>query len=89
LRLKHVHDVDATTALGIKQLKDYLQKGNRQLIVCNIPEPVMKLLRNARLVEYLGEDNLIPHDESAPQASLKRAVERAHSFYSDLRESNL
>lgn len=80
LRLKHVHDVDATTALGLKQLKDYLQRGKRELVVCNIPEHVMKLLRNANLREYLGEENLIPHYDNEPHASLRRAMEQARNY---------
>ena len=80
LRLKHVHDVDATTAFGLKLLKDYLGKKEKKLIVCNIPAHVMRLLRNANLVEYLGEENLIPHYDQDPHASLKLAVERSRKF---------
>lgn len=77
LRLKHVHDLDATTALALQQLKMYLDKSHRHLIVCSIPPHVVELLEKSHLSQVLGPKNMIPCDHSAPQVVLKKAVERA------------
>jgi SulP family sulfate permease len=77
LRLKHVHDLDATTALALRQLKDYLQRKGRSLVVCSVPHHVLELLNNAHLINYLGEENVISFDEKRPHDSMEKAMERA------------
>jgi SulP family sulfate permease len=77
LRLKHVHDLDATTALTLRQLKDYLRQSGRHLIVCSVPPHVLELLENVHLVEYLGRDNVVLFDNTDPHAWLERALSRA------------
>jgi SulP family sulfate permease len=80
LRLKHVHDLDASTALALKQLKDYLNKSGRFLVVYGIPHHVWELLVNTRLVDHLGEENLILFEEKAPHTALSKAIARAHAL---------
>jgi sulfate permease, SulP family len=77
LRLKHVHDLDATTALALRQLKDYLSRGGRHLIICSIPPHVLELLENVQLIDHLGRDNVILFDRQAPHTWLERALRRA------------
>ncbi len=77
LRLKHVHDLDATTALALRQLKDYLTQSGRHLIVCSIPPHVLELLENVRLVDHLGRDNVIIFDNASPTSWLERSLCRA------------
>jgi SulP family sulfate permease len=80
LRLKHVHDLDATTALALKQLKNYLDQSHRHLVVCSIPEHVVELLENAHLTKVLGPNNIIPLDHGAPHTVLGKAVSRARKL---------
>ncbi len=77
LRLKHVRDLDASAALALKQLHDYLRKYNRHLIVASFPHPVYEVLESSGLTKILGKDNLIPIDEEAPYLSVERALARA------------
>lgn len=84
LRLKHVHDLDASTALALKQLKEYLNKSGQFLILYGIPHHVWELLQNTRLVEHLGGENLIPFEEKAPQTALPRAIARARQLLADI-----
>jgi SulP family sulfate permease len=80
LRLKHVHDLDATTALALRQLKDYLAQRGRHLIVYSIPAHVYELLENVRLIEHLGKDNVILFDPEDPHSSLTRSFARAQEL---------
>jgi SulP family sulfate permease len=82
LRLKHVHDLDATTALGLRQLKDYLSQSGRHLIVCSIPPHVLELLENVHLVDHLGRDNVVLFDSQAPHTWLEKALHRARYLLS-------
>jgi sulfate permease, SulP family len=77
LRLKHVHDFDATAALGLKQLKDYLTKSGRYLVISSVPPHVLEVLRNTRLLDYLLEENIIPLDEKSPHSAHGKAIQRA------------
>jgi sulfate permease, SulP family len=80
LRLKHVHDLDATAALALRQLKDYLGQSGRHLIVYSIPAHVYELLENVHLIEHLGKENVILFDPEDPHASLTRSFARAQSL---------
>lgn len=77
LRLKHVRDLDASAALALKQLHDYLRKYNRHLIVASFPKHVYEVLESSGLTKMLGKNNLIPFDEAAPYLSVERALARA------------
>ncbi len=77
LRLKHVRDLDATAALALKQLKQFLDEKGRKLIVSSVPYYVVRLLENAKLVELLGRENIIVFDENSPKSTTQRAIERA------------
>jgi len=80
LRLKHVHDLDATAALALKQLKDYLQRHGRFLIVCSVPSHVHDLLEKSSLTTYLGEENIIACDRTSPHGDLVTAFARAREL---------
>jgi len=80
LRLKHVHDLDATAALALKQLKDYLQRHRQQLIVCSVPKHVYELLEKSSLTTYLGRENIITHDNRSPHGDLTTAFTRAREI---------
>ena len=80
LRLKHVHDLDATAALALRQLKDYLRQNGCHLVVYSIPSHVYELLENAHLIDHLGKENVILFDPEDPHASLTRSLARAQSL---------
>lgn len=82
VRLKHVHDVDATTAVALKQLKSYLLQKQRHLIICSVPKQILHLLEKTDLVDHLGLDNIIPLDEHHPKTSFRLAWKRALSLVS-------
>lgn len=80
LRLKHVRDLDATAALALKQLYDYLRKSGRYLLVASIPPSVWNVLENARLVNYIGRENLFLLDAQNPYQAIEQALDRARKL---------
>lgn len=77
VRLKHVRDLDATAATALKQLHDFLRKNGRHLVVASIPPQVWQVLENAKLIEYLGKENLYLFDETKPYHAIEQALLRA------------
>ncbi|MDB6081648.1 MAG: hypothetical protein JWO53_920 [Chlamydiia bacterium] len=77
VRLKHVRDFDATAATALKQLYDYLRKSGRYLVVASVPLSVWEVLEKAKLVQYIGRDNLYLFDDQNPQVSIDQALNRA------------
>lgn len=80
LRLKHVRDLDATAALALKQLKEYLDRKNRKLIISSVPPYVVRFLESSGLVNLIGRENIMVFDENDPHSSLERALIRAREF---------
>jgi sulfate permease, SulP family len=80
IRLKHVRDFDATAAMALKQLVDYLRKSGRHLIVTSIPPAVWEVIEKAKLIPYIGKDNLFTYDPTNPQLSVLAAIRRAKFF---------
>jgi SulP family sulfate permease len=80
LRLKHVRDMDATAALALRQLCDYLRKKNRHLVIASIPQSIYSVLENANLVSYIGKENLFLFDEQHPYQSIEKALVRSRQL---------
>jgi len=80
VRLKHVRDFDATAAMALKQLYDFLKKSGRHLIVASIPPQVWEVIEKAGLVSYIGKDNLFLLDPKNPNESLIVALKRAKAI---------
>ncbi len=98
LRLKHVRDLDASAALALKQLHDYLRKYDRYLIVASFPVHVYEVLESSGLIRIIGKDNLIPIDEESPYVSVEKALaraqvimkaEKAHTSTGDILEDDI
>ncbi len=74
LRLKHVRDLDATAALALKQLKEYLERKGRKLIISSVPHHIVDFLESSKLFDLLGRENIIMFDENVPHSCLERAI---------------
>lgn len=82
LRLKHVHDFDASAATALKQLYDFLQKHHRHLVIATIPTSVWEVLENARLIDYFGKENLFPIEHQTASTNTYAAILRAKALAS-------
>ena len=80
LRLKHVHDLDVTAALALKQLKDYLHRHDQHFIVCSVPQSIFAFLERSRITSYLGKENIIVADDHSPHSDLSKAFARARDI---------
>ncbi len=77
LRLKNARNLDASAAVAIEELHDFLKKSKRQLIVSGAGREVTRVLRNAGFIEKLGEENYFREVPSNPTLSTRDALKRA------------
>jgi SulP family sulfate permease len=76
LRMKNARHLDATAAMAIENLYEYLRETGRVLLISGISDDVGRVLRNNGLLKKFGEKNVFPA-EANPTISTKRALERA------------
>lgn len=86
LRMKNARHLDATSVFALKGLLDYLRETRRHLLISGAGEDVMRVLRNSRLLDKIGKDNVF-EAESNPTMATKRALLRACTLLG-IRSSN-
>ncbi|HVU17901.1 MAG TPA: SulP family inorganic anion transporter [Candidatus Didemnitutus sp.] len=88
LRMKNARHLDASTAMALESLHDYLRSTGRHLLISGVTEDIQRVLRNSGLLAIIGEENVFPA-EANPTISTKRALDRAtellHAKEADVR----
>jgi SulP family sulfate permease len=79
LRMKNARHLDATTAMALGQLIDYLQSEGRYLLISGVHGDVAGVLKRSGLVAKLGVENIFPAEENATLAT-KKALQRAQAL---------
>jgi len=79
LRMKNVRHLDATTAMALGQLIDYLHSQGRYLLISGVHGDVARVLKRSGLVAKLGVENIFPAEENATLAT-KKALQRAQAL---------
>ena len=80
LRLKNARNLDATAAIAIEELHDFLKKSNRQLLVSGAGREITRVLRNSGFIDRLGEENFFREIPTNPTLSTRDALKRAVEF---------
>jgi SulP family sulfate permease len=65
LRLRNMTAIDATGLHELEKLAHRLRETGRTLLLCGARSQPAQLLRQSPLLEYLGEENMLPHVEAA------------------------
>jgi SulP family sulfate permease len=84
VKFREAHHLDANGVLLLRDLAQNLQAVGRFLILCEIKPETMAIFVNAGLVEVIGQDNVIPWDDTNPTAALAKAVRRARTLAGDV-----
>lgn len=80
LRLKNAHHLDATCALAIEELQDFLRAGGRHLLVSGADSDVVRVFRNSGLLEKIGPENFFREVPGNPTVSTRNALVRAQQI---------
>lgn len=65
LRLRNMTAIDATGLHELEKLAQRLRATGRTLLLCGARSQPEKFLRQSHFLEYLGEENMLPHVEAA------------------------
>jgi sulfate permease, SulP family len=65
LRLRNMTAIDATGLHELEKLAQRLRATGRTLLLCGARSQPAQLLRQSHFLQYLGEENLLPHVEAA------------------------
>ena len=80
LKLRNAINFDATSVLDIEELNRRLKKSNRILMMCEVREPIMKVLTKSGLYNQIGAENIFENDEDNPTLSAARAIKSAQKY---------
>ena len=65
LRLRNMTAIDATGLHELEKLAQLLRVTGRTLLLCGARSQPAQLLRQSSFLQYLGEENMLPHVEAA------------------------
>lgn len=65
LRLRNMTAIDATGLHELEKLAQILRATGRTLLLCGARSQPAQLLRQSPFLQYLGEENMLPHVEAA------------------------
>lgn len=65
LRLRNMTAIDATGLHELERLSERLRATGRTLLLCGARSQPEELLRQSTFLQYLGEENMLPHVEAA------------------------
>lgn len=79
LRLKNARHLDATTAIVLGQLLEYLRSQGRHLLISGVRGDVATVLERSGLAARIGPENIFPAVGN-PTLATKRALQRAQQL---------
>ena len=80
LKLRNAINIDATSVLDLEELNRRLRQSNRVLLVCEIRENVMRILKKSGTYDKIGAEYLFANDEDNPTLSAAQAIRRAQKL---------
>jgi len=79
LRMKNARHLDATTAMALGQLLEYLQSQGRHLLISGVHGDVATVLKRSGLAARIGQENIFPAEDN-PTLATKRALQSAQQL---------
>lgn len=81
LKLRNAINFDATSVMDILELNRRMSQSDRRLILCEVREDIMRILKSSGAFSEIGRDNIFENDESNPTLSAARAVRSAREGF--------
>lgn len=83
LKLRHAHNLDATSVMALEELLKYMKDHDRILLLCEVRKEAVKIFKRSGLLEKVGRDYVFPDNPSNPTLSTARALKFAVSQLGD------
>lgn len=77
LKFRNAHHLDATGLMLLTELHASMAKRGRHLLICELRGEIIRVMRDAGVVDKLGRDNLFVDTPANPPLSAARALRRA------------
>lgn len=77
LKFRNAHNLDATGLMLLTELHASMAKRGRHLLICELRGEIIRVLRDAGVIEKLGRENLFVDTPANPPLSAARALKRA------------
>ena len=80
LKMRHAHNMDATSIMALEELIQYMREKNRTLLISEIREKATGIFKRTGLYSYLGTENVFLDDAQNPNLSTALALRRAQEI---------
>lgn len=77
LKFRNAHHLDATGLMLLTELHASMAKRGRHLLICELRGEIIRVMRDAGVIEKLGRENLFVDTPANPPLSAARALRRA------------
>lgn len=88
LKMRNAHNMDATAIMALEELLLYMKEKKRYLILSEVKEDIIRILKRADLYDYIEARNIFSYDASNPTLSTALALKRAQEHLGDV-EANI
>ena len=83
LKLRNAINIDATSVLDLEELDRRMKASGRILLVCEIRQDIMNVLKKSGTFEKISSERLFENDEDNPTLSAAKAIRYAQQFLKD------
>lgn len=77
LKMRNAHHMDASGVMALEELVHYMNEMGRYLILSEVKADLIRVLKNARLYQYIEARNIFEDDPHNPTLSTAKALKRA------------
>ena len=88
LKMRNARRMDATAIMALEELLRYMSERERYLILSEVKEDIIRVLKKSGLYEYIEPRNIFTYDSSNPTLSTAKALKRAKDHLGDI-EANV
>jgi SulP family sulfate permease len=77
LKMRNAHHMDASGVMALEELVHYMNEKGRYLILSEAKSDLIRVLKNARLYDYIESRNIFEDEPHNPTLSTAKALKRA------------
>ena len=79
LKLRNAINFDATSVMDLEELARRMKNSNRILLLCEVREDIMRILKSSGADKVIGEENIFANNEDNPTLSAALAIKYARN----------
>jgi len=80
VKMRNARHLDATAVMAIEELVHFMKEKERVLLLSECKKDVIRVLKNSRLLDEVGRENVFPDNPQNPTLSTAHALRRAQEI---------